>query len=324
MCALKAPLFWSRGGVLPHLLSPLAAAYDLVGRMHRRLATPHRLSRPVICVGNLTLGGAGKTPVVLALLALMAERGTVAHVVSRGYGGRESGPLRVDPEKHDAAAVGDEPLLLARAAPTWIARDRVAGARAAVAAGAELVVLDDGFQNPSLVKDLSLLVVDGSFGFGNGRVFPAGPLRESIDRGLARSDATLLLGDDTEGLSARLNRFGPVFSANLVPRGAELAGRRVFAFAGIGRPDKFFISLEQLGAEVAGRRAFADHHPYTSTEIETVMADAAALGAIPVTTEKDAVRLPTQAQTKVTILAVTVRWRDQKVLEDLLTRCLGA
>ncbi len=322
MFAFKPPAFWSRDGGLPRLLSPLGAGYDALGRLHRSLAKPHRLTRPVICVGNLTLGGAGKTPVVLALLELSARRGKAAHVVSRGYGGREAGPLRVDPSRHDAATVGDEALLLARAAPTWIARDRAAGARAAVAAGAELVILDDGFQNPSLMKDLSLLVVDGEFGFGNGRVFPAGPLRETIDRGLARADAVILLGDDRTSLTERLERAGTVLHAVLEPELAagKLAGRRVFAFAGIGRPEKFFASLERLGAEVVGHRAFADHHPYSGSEIRDLLKQAAALDAVAATTEKDAVRLPPDARGRVTTVAVSVRWQDCQAVEDLLAR----
>src|SRR5689334_14659171 len=214
------------------------------------------------------------------LSRLLAARGKAVHVVTRGYGGQLAGPLAVDPARHGAEEVGDEPLLLAAAVPTWVARDRAAGARAAVAAGAEILLLDDGFQNPALAKDLSLLAVDGGYGFGNGLVMPAGPLREPFGAGLARAQAVVLIGEDEAGvvrtIEAGLGRL-KLLRADLVPAAdaaAELAGRRVLAFAGIGRPAKFFVTLERLGAEIAETRAFPDHHPYAASEIETLLAAA--------------------------------------------------
>jgi tetraacyldisaccharide 4'-kinase len=221
---VRAPEFWTEDGALARTLAPLAAAYAGAGCLRRALARPVAVSVPVVCVGNLVTGGAGKTPVVLALLGALRQRGETPHALTRGYGGREAGPLRVDPARHDAARVGDEALLLARAAPTWVARDRPAGAKAAVAAGASLVVMDDGFQNPSLQKDLSILVVDGRYGFGNGRVVPAGPLREPLAWGLARADAVVVVGEAREDLEPTLGAGQPVLRAGFADHHAYRPG----------------------------------------------------------------------------------------------------
>ncbi|MEE9209502.1 MAG: tetraacyldisaccharide 4'-kinase, partial [Kiloniellales bacterium] len=280
---------------------------------------------PVVCVGNLVAGGAGKTPVVLALVAALAARGAV-HCLSRGYGGSSPGPRRVDAARDSAVEVGDEALLLARAAPSWVARDRTAGARAAAAAGARVLVMDDGFQNPALAKDLSLVVVDGAYGFGNRRGMPAGPLRESVARGLARADAVVLLGRDELNLGAALARRLPVLTAQLAPRpGSEsLVGRKVLAFAGIGRPEKFFATLAGpeggLGAELVETRAFPDHHPYSAAELRSLRARARSLDAILVTTEKDAVRLTPEQREGIETLAVAVAWDDPAALQALLDK----
>lgn len=318
---MRAPSFWRNREVLSTLLLPLALGYDLVGWLRWRLARPARVGIPVICVGNLTAGGAGKTPSVLALAALLKERGVAVQAVTRGYGGRETGPLRVDPARHDAAAVGDEPLLLARACPTWVARDRVAGARAAEAEGAQALLLDDGLQNPFLYKDFRLAVVDAVSGFGNGRVIPAGPLRENLSRGLRRADALLVIGEAEEGMLATFGK--PVLRAALVPSGAEgWYGRRLLAFAGIGRPGKFFETLTAAGVELAGTRVFADHHPYSAAEANALLAEARRLGAALVTTEKDFVRLPPMLAAATQVLPVALRWRDKQQIEDLLEQIL--
>src|SRR6266481_1404131 len=194
-----APAFWAEPpGVLANLLLPIGAAWDSVGRLREVLSRPYCPPVPVVCIGNLVVGGAGKTPVALAMTSHFAARGLPVHVVTRGYGGRLGGPVRVDPARHDAAAVGDEALLLAAWAPCWVAHDRADGVRAAVATGAQMVVLDDGFQNPGIAKTLSILVVEAAYGFGNGRVIPAGPLRENLTRGLSRADAIVLLGADAQ------------------------------------------------------------------------------------------------------------------------------
>ncbi len=316
---MRAPEFWERRGILSGLLQPLAAAHALAGIARRLLIPAWRAAVPVVCVGNLVAGGAGKTPVVISLADLLTGQGRLPHILSSGYGGALHGPLRVDPSRHDAADVGDEALLLARAAPTWVARDRAAGARHAIAAGAELLVLDDGFQNPSLAKDLSFIVVDGGYGFGNGRLIPAGPLRESISSGLARAQAAILIGADTSGAAARLNGFVPILRARLVAQGAEdLVGRPVFAFAGIGRPAKFRATLTELGARIVGAQDFPDHHPYREAELRRILALANAAGALPVTTAKDWVRLPQAFRPEIRAVEVTLDWAQTAPLIELL------
>jgi tetraacyldisaccharide 4'-kinase len=299
----------------------LGAAYAAAACARQALARPVRVERPVICVGNINLGGAGKTPIVLALARALSARGVKPHLLTRGYGGSEAGPLRVDPSRHAFAQVGDEALLLAEAASTWVAHDRVRGARAAIAAGADLVILDDGLQNPGLAKDFSLAAVDGEYGFGNGHVLPAGPLREPLSAGLARVQAAVLIGQDRHGLGAELARRVPVLEARLEPDpavGTAFAGKRVLAFAGIGRPEKFFATLEGLGAILVGRVPFPDHHAYRPAEIERLLADAARENAILVTTAKDRVRLPRAALGRIEILPVSLVWRDPPKLEALL------
>jgi tetraacyldisaccharide 4'-kinase len=318
-----APAFWAQSpGILANLLLPLGAAWDSVGRLRHALSHPYRPPVPVVCVGNLVAGGAGKTPVALAMTSHFAARGIDAHVIMRGYGGRLRGPVPVDPARHDAAAVGDEALLLAARGPCWVARDRCAGVRAAIAAGAELVVLDDGFQNPTIAKTLSLVVVDAFYGFGNGRVIPAGPLRESLARGLARAEALVLLGAEAKescGEWIKISRGLPVLPAVLAPLdGQRLAGSRVFAFAGIGCPEKFFATLRSLGAVLVGARAFPDHHRFRTAEIAELRRSAARARARLVTTAKDMVRISPVGRAGIEVLEVEIRWRDPAAFAGLI------
>ncbi|MCW2237557.1 tetraacyldisaccharide 4'-kinase [Azospirillum canadense] len=326
---MRTPAFWYRPAgptesALAWALSPIGSLYGLAGRLRMASRPPARVAVPVICVGNLVAGGAGKTPVCIALAEALKARGIEPAFLTRGHGGRERGPLLVDLGHHDAAGVGDEALLLAAHGPCWVARDRAAGAGAAVAAGARAIVMDDGFQNPALAKDLSLVVVDGAVGFGNGRLVPAGPLREPVARGLARADAVVVLGDDKAGVAAQVSaaRPLPILHARLepVPESRALAGRAVLAFAGIGRPEKFFATLESLGANVVDRVAFADHHPYRPEEVMALVDRAAMLGAVPVTTAKDAARLSDELRTLVRVVPVRAAWRDSALLDQLLDR----
>jgi tetraacyldisaccharide 4'-kinase len=318
-----APAFWARPpGLLSELLLPVGAGWDAAGRLRHSFARPYCPPVPVLCVGNLVAGGSGKTPVALALAAHLVSRGIAVHFVARGYGGRLGGPVRVDPASHDAAAVGDEALLLASRAPCWVARDRADGVRAAVAAGAPMVVLDDGFQNPTIGKNLSLVVVDAVYGFGNGRVIPAGPLRESLARGLSRADAIVLLGADAQPgclESLGIGEALTVLHAALRPvSGERLAGARLLAFAGIGRPEKFFSTLRELGAELVGTRSFPDHHPYRAGEVDRLLRAAERAQARLVTTAKDIVRVPVAMRAAIEVLEVEIRWRDPKALGDLI------
>ena len=325
---MRAPAFWAaeRGGLAACALTPLSWLYRLGAEGRAALARPVTAGVPVVCIGNFTAGGAGKTPTVIALSRLLADAGLHPHVLARGYGGSEGGPLRVDPARHDARAVGDEALLLARAAPTWLSRNRAAGAKAAASAGATILLMDDGMQSPALAKDLCLAVIDGGAGFGNGCVLPAGPLREPLARGLGRAHALILVGRDRRGALAALGRHGlPVVEADLVPgeEARALRERPVVAFAGIGRPDKFFETLEVAGCTVIARHAFADHHRYKPGEIAAIISQAKERDARPVTTEKDYVRLPPDAQAAVRTLSVTLAWRDPAALRDVLAPLLA-
>lgn len=323
---MRAPEFWRRNGGLAIALSPFASLWAAGAAWRRCAAHPWRAPIAVVCIGNLVAGGAGKTPLAIAVARHLAARGRRPHILSRGYGGRIAGPTRVDPARHDAVAVGDEPLLLSAAVPTWVAHDRAAGARAAIAAGTDILVLDDGFQNTALVKDLSVLAIDGGYGFGNGRVMPAGPLREPIRTGLARADAAVIVGVD----QARAARFFPaglaVYAARIVPApgaGDDIAGQPVFAFAGIGRPAKFYATLAELGCRIEGTRDFPDHHRFTPDEIADIVDSAARTGATPVTTEKDAVRLPAEARAMVRTLPIALEWDEVDALDRLLAPVLG-
>jgi tetraacyldisaccharide 4'-kinase len=293
---VKAPGFWWREpGAAAALLSPLASVYGAIAQ--RRLEQPGtRAGVPVICVGNPTVGGAGKTPTALAIARLLIAAGETPVFLTRGYGGRLAGPVLVEPT-HTAAQVGDEPLLLARVAPAVVAEERVSGARFAAAKGASVIVMDDGFQNPSLIKDLAILVVDAR-GFGNGRVIPAGPLRAPLEPQLARASALLSVGaaPEVEGLARA--RGLPVFHGALAPDAGALAslrGRRFLAFAGIGDPEKFFATLEQAAIEAPVRRGFPDHHRYRRAEARALIR-AAEQGRLELlTTEKDLARLKDDA-----------------------------
>lgn len=309
---MHAPEFWSRrSSVAARALAPVAALYALAARLRQGMARPREVAVPVICVGNLTVGGGGKTPVALALAPMVRALGRAPHFLTRGYRGRLAGPVLVDPAVHDAGDVGDEPLLLTVEAPCWVSRDRVAGTEAAIAAGAEAIVMDDGFQNPSLRKALSFVVVDGAVGFGNGRVLPAGPLRERIGDGLRRASAVILVGPTAESVGRDVTSAAgaiPVLLARfeIDPGTAEaLRGRDVVAFAGLARPEKFFASLRALGCNLVAAVGHSDHRPYDGSEIAALRQRASEMNAVLATTAKDHVRLP--AGEKAAVLRVDGR-----------------
>lgn len=323
---MRPPAFWDAAPTHPaaRLLRPLGALYGrhTAARMDRSGTSA---PCPVLCVGNFTLGGAGKTPTALALADLARGLGAHPAFLTRGYGGTLTGPVRVDPDRHDASRTGDEPLLLARSAPTILARDRPAGARLAAEGGADLVIMDDGLQNPSLTKDLSLAVVDGASGLGNGLPFPAGPLRVPLARQWRHVQGLVLIGDGEPGervAAEAARRALPVHRGRLVPSG-DLSGRRVFAFAGIGRPEKFFATLRETGADIAGTRAFPDHHAYREADLSTLAAQAQRAGAILVTTQKDRVRLPAAFAAGVATLPVTLRFAGTEALIGQIAALLG-
>ncbi|GGE34362.1 tetraacyldisaccharide 4'-kinase [Agaricicola taiwanensis] len=331
---MRAPAFWwrERPGLAAFLLSPVGAVWGALtsARMAR---SGTGVGVPVICVGNPVAGGAGKTPTAMALAVLMTGMKVRPAIVSRGYGGSLQGPVRVDPYAHGAEAIGDEPLLLARQAATYVAHDRVAGARMAVADGATAVVLDDGFQNPALTKDLSLLVVDGAVGVGNGLCLPAGPLRAPMDDQLRRSDGLIIIGTGAAGdvIAATARAAGkPVFLARLAPDreiAARLNGRRVIGFAGIGRPAKFAATLREVGAEIAAFHALGDHAVPSPSKARAILSQAEQEGALVVATEKDVVKLSTQGElgalkAATIALPVTLQFEDEARIRDLLGRAI--
>ncbi len=321
---MRPPGFWyrRRPGLAVALLGPLAAI--TARATARRLRRPGwRAPVPVICCGNVGVGGAGKTTLALDLAQGLIDRGVSVHCLTRGYGGRgRPGVLRVEPDRHDAALVGDEALLLAERVPCWVSADRAAGARAAIASGAQILLMDDGMQNPGLVQDWPLLVIDGAVGFGNGRLLPAGPLREPVAAAAARAAAAVLIGPDATGDAGRLPRALPLLRAELAmgPAIAGLGGRRLLAFAGIARPAKFFQTLEAQGLTLLQTHGFADHHRFRPAELDRLQRDAARLQATLITTAKDAVRLPPALRAAVIVAPVCLRWLDPTARGALLDR----
>jgi len=323
---MREPAFWYRPrSPKSLLLSPLGALYGAI--------TAHRMARkgfdagiPVLCVGNYHVGGAGKTPTVLALTKLLRELGETPVVLSRGYGGRLHGPVMVDRERHTASDVGDEPLMMARDVPVAVARDRLDGVALAKSRGATVILMDDGFQNPKLLKDASLIVIDGERGLGNGKVFPAGPLRAPLRAQLARTDALVLIGDGhaADQVATKMSaRNKPVLRAHLKPDAASLAqlfGKRVLAFAGIGDPERFFRTLRACGIEVISTRPFADHHVFSQAEIAALAADAQREQLTLVTTEKDLARLRGRedVQNCIVPFAVQLEFDEPEKLRQLI------
>jgi tetraacyldisaccharide 4'-kinase len=327
---MREPAFWHRPpSWISRLLMPLGAVYGLVAG-HRLQRQGFDAGIPVLCVGNYHVGGAGKTPTVLALTKLLRGLGETPVVLSRGYGGRLHGPVKVDAERHAADDVGDEPLMLARTVPVVVARDRIAGVALARSLGASVILMDDGFQNPAIAKDASLIVIDGGRGLGNGCVLPAGPLRAPLPPQLARTDALVVIGDGTaaDAVAAAIAALGkPVLSAHVKPDDisvAALGGKRVLAFAGIGDPDRFFRTLRASGVAVILERPFDDHHKFLPGEIETLIAEARHDALTLVTTEKDLARLrnagglPDWAK-EVVPFAVTLEFNDAAALGKFVT-----
>ncbi|HEY4835100.1 MAG TPA: tetraacyldisaccharide 4'-kinase [Bradyrhizobium sp.] len=330
---MREPAFWHRPpSWMSLVLTPLAALYGLVAgtRLQRK---GFDAGIPVLCVGNYHVGGAGKTPTVLALTNVLRDLGETPIVLSRGYGGRLRGPIKVDPERHVAEDVGDEPLMLARTVPVVVARERVDGVALARSQGATVILMDDGFQNPAIAKDASLIVIDAGRGLGNACVFPAGPLRAPLSPQLDRTDALIVIGEGNAAapVAAAIAAQGkPVLSAHIRPDDASLAslaGKRVLAFAGIGDPARFFRTLRSGGIEVVVERIFPDHHPFSKSEIETLLAEAKFVSLTLVTTEKDLARLRNAEglaswANEIVPFKVTLEFDDAAALRKLVSATL--
>ena len=318
---IREPAFWEGDGLTARALQPLAGVWTAASRLRRTLTPLWRAPVPVLCVGNVTVGGGGKTPAACALTDRLLSRGWRPHILSRGFGGRHAGPMSVNPAQHTSRDVGDEPLLLVRHAPVWVARNRARAAAAAVDAGADILVMDDGLQNTRLARTLSLIVIDGPRGLGNARVLPAGPLREPMADALARAGTAVIVGDDPHDLTSLLRGEGLCvlharFKAGCIPGN----GLPLFAFAGIARPDKFFATLREHGADVVRTRSFGDHHRYDPMVVTTMFEEANALGAQLVTTEKDWVRLDEATRPLAEPVPVRMVFQDEDALGVLIDR----
>ncbi len=325
---MKTPEFWSQRGPVALALLPLTLLWRVAGALKAATARPFKPAIPVVCVGNLTAGGTGKTPLVGWLADRMSERGWTPAILTRGYGGSAAGPLWVDPAEHDAGFCGDEPLMLADGRPVMVARDRAAGARAIAAGGShDVIIMDDGMQNPTLQRTLTIGVFDGGSGIGNGWVIPAGPLRTPFASGLAQLDIAVINGTDETGLAPRLGRKAPVFAATLRPEAGVIEAfddTPLLAFAGIGRPARFFASVEAIGGQIAKKLSFADHHPYSQQDLAQIQEDAQRHGAELITTQKDWMRLPADWRGRVTMLPVSVDMDDEVAFLDAIEAWLAA
>jgi len=321
---MRPPDFWTRKDLVSQLavalLTPIGWLYGYSVRYHAQHAHPYQSAAKVVCVGNLTAGGTGKTPIALAIARALIARGKNPAFLTRGYGGKVKGPAFVAADDR-ATHVGDEPLLLAAVAPVIVSADRAAGARLAEEHGFDVIIMDDGHQNFSLAKDLSLIVVDAETGFGNNRVLPAGPLREPVAQGLARADAVIVSGTGNPPLG---DFAKPVVRVRLVQdKNALREGARVIAFAGIGRPAKFFAALAGMGVEIVEQRPYGDHHVYTQAEIARLKARARAEHALLVTTEKDFVRLTPAEREGIVAVPVHSAFDDQAAMDGLLDRLVA-
>ena len=322
---MRAPDFWysDANESIAFVLKPLGWIYGYVGRTRASMTVPFRASAPVICVGNLTAGGTGKTPLAIAIGENLKARGLRVAFLSRGYGAEVPGAMVVDAKEDTAADVGDEPLMLAQRAMAIVSPDRPAGARLAISRGAQVIVMDDGFQNPGLAKDLSFVVVDAAKGFGNGCLIPAGPLRERVEDGLARAEAVIATGEGHVSLPVDK----PMLRAGLVPLAEDAArfkDKRVVAFAGIGEPKKFFATLEACGAIIEASKGFADHHAYSDEDIADLKETAQRFDAVLVTTEKDYLRMLPSLREGISALRVVAQFEPEslRLIDQFIDKCL--
>lgn len=314
---MQPPQFWEiQSHPLSTLLQPAAYFWEQAGKFRRHFTKSVTTPIPSLCIGNATIGGAGKTPTTIALAAMLKARGLAPAIGLRGYGSNTPiGVTRVEPSSHEVGTIGDEALLLARTAPCYVGSDRFAISLAAQKDGATHILFDDGLQNPKIRYDLSLLVIDGSYGFGNGKIIPSGPLRENWIAAVERSNAYLIAGEDTKKIVETISRLYPGklrLTASLIPEIPQELRQfpSFYAFAGIGRPEKFFQTCENSGLLLAGHKKFPDHHVYAQHELEALQAEAHRCNARLLTTEKDFVRLPTNWQKQISSLPVKLQFNE--------------
>lgn len=317
---MKTPRHWQNKNLLANFLAPLGWLYTYATKLNLAFKKPNQVNRPVICIGNLTAGGSGKTPVAVSIAEIIQNLGKKPFFVSRGYGGTLHN-LVVDTAVHQAQEVGDEPLLLARQAPVVINPNRYEGAKTAIRNGAEVIIMDDGFQNPGLHKDLAFLVFDGNFGYGNGYGIPAGPMREALESGLKRAQAVIIIGEDKHHLKTQITTL-PIFEGQIIPHPPKICNFKVIAFAGIGRPEKFYQSLRSCGFELVETIDFPDHHQYKPAELEAIITKAAQQETEIYTTAKDYVKIPAELQTHFKVLEIAIEWQDREALTTFLQKYL--
>ena len=315
---MKTPTHWQTKNILARLLYVPSCGYAAATWLRLKLAKPQHVSIPVICIGNLTAGGSGKTPVAISIAHLLKQKGKNPFFVSRGYGGKLQDVV-VNPKEHRPDQVGDEPLLLAQTAPVVVNRQRYLAATKAINNGADIIIMDDGFQNPTLYKDISLLVIDGQFGLGNTYPIPAGPMREFLSEGRKRANGIILLGPDKNNVLSHFKGL-PVFKGELTPMAPHLKHRNAIAFAGIGRPEKFYQSLKACHINLIKTVDFPDHHFYQRGELENIITEAKTLDADIFTTAKDMVKIPEDLKQYFQVLEITIKWQDQQSLQNFLLK----
>lgn len=315
---MKTPPHWNSKNLISGLLLPLGWLYNLATKLNIRFKHSNQVDKKVICIGNLTAGGTGKTPVAISIASILQNLGHRPFFVSRGYGGSLKNVL-VDSQKHKAFEVGDEPLLLSKQAPVIVNPLRYQGALKAIELGADTIIMDDGFQNPGLKKDLSFLVFDGGFGYGNGRPIPSGPLRESLNDGLKRAQAIIIIGEDKHNLKQEFH-FLPIFQGYISPKPIKTTNHKAIAFAGIGRPEKFYHSMRTLGFDLVETIDFPDHHQYSIKELEQLISQAQAKNALLYTTSKDYVKIPSILQSQFKVLEIEITWQEKSALVDFIKK----
>ena len=316
---MKTPNHWKNNNLLSKLLSPLGYLYSVATKLRLKYKTSYKVSVPVICIGNITAGGTGKTPVSISVAQLLQQQGFNPFFVSRGYGGKLKN-IVVDIKQHTPQQCGDEPLLLAQQAPVVVNPNRHTGAQTAIENGANIIIMDDGFQNPKLHKDLSFLVFDGSFGLGNELCIPAGPLREKLQDGIKRAQAIIIIGEDKYKIQQRINL--PCFKGSITALPQSISNKKVIAFAGIGNPQKFYTSLQQSGFEIIETQDFPDHHYYSDKELQILINKAQDYNALLYTTSKDFVKIPTHLQKHFKVLAITIKWENSQDLTNFILQIL--